>query len=203
MTNAQRRERTKAAIIGAAIDCFSNSDYLSVTMDDISEKSLYAKRTIYNYFPTKAAIIAEIFEQRLDELYNRELKAFERCTTAQGVISAFINELNSFTSENLGFMKMFWGIKDNFGENEEIPGDVMDRITVLNRKLIDMPASYLASKDRVGILAKYPPETIIHFISAVNKGIYLQYDKGNALRLHGPGLEDLKALMIECLSTTL
>lgn len=203
MTNAQRREKTKAAIVNAAIECFSNSSYPSVTMDDISEKSLYAKRTIYNYFPTKAAIIAEIFEQRLDELYNREQQAFERCTTAQGVITAFIGELNSFTSENLGFMKMFWGIKDSLQETDEIPEEVMNRIIYLNRKLIDMPASYLASKERVGILAKYPPETIIHFISAVNKGIYLQYDKGNALRLQGPGLEDLKALMIECLSTTL
>jgi len=203
MTNAQRKERTKAAIISAAIECFSNSAYQSVTMDDISEKSLYAKRTIYNYFPTKAAIIAEIFEQRLDELYSRELQAFERCTTAQGVISAFIGELSSFTSENLGFMKLFWGIKDKIDESEEIPEDIMNRITYLNRKLIDMPASHLASKARVGILAKYPPETVIHFISAVNKGIYLQYDKGNALRLQGPGLEDLKALMIESLSVTL
>lgn len=203
MTNAERRERTKAAIINAAIECFSKNTYTSVTMDDISQKSRVAKRTIYNYFPTKGAIIAEIFEQRLDDLYNREKQAFERCQTAQGVISSFIGELNRFTSENIGFMKLFWGIKPDLTDNEEIPEDVMARITYLNRKLIDMPASYLASKDRVGILTKYPPETIIHFISAVNKGIFLQYDKGNALRLHGPGLEDLKALMIECLSTTL
>ena len=62
MTYAKMRQKTRADIINAAKECFSNKPYEKVTMDEISEKSQYSKRTIYNYFPSKAAIMEEVSE---------------------------------------------------------------------------------------------------------------------------------------------
>ena len=198
MDHITRKERTKASIEAAAIDCFSHRGFNGVTMEEIAAKAELTKRTVYNHYPTKGALIASIFERRLEELYQLEQSALERCTTAREVIYTQFRVLSQFTKANYGFMQMFWSLKDNIN-NGDVPEDVLSHIVSLNRKLIDMPASHIASKELTGLLAAYTPEMIIHYISAINKGLFLQYDKENRLSLKGPTQDDLTAFALDCL----
>ncbi len=198
MNQEKRREKTRSLIEDAAIDLFASKSISSVTMEEVAERADITKRTVYNYYPTKAALIASIFERKLQELYNIEKAALEKCGTAQEVIYAQFRELNRFTKNNNRFMQTFWSLKDNIN-NEQVPAETLSNILALNRKLIDMPASYIASKELSGLLASYTPELIIHYISAVNKGLFLQYDKENRLSLKGPTLDDLTAFAMDCL----
>lgn len=198
MSQSTRKKHTRKRIEDAAIQCFSTRSFSNVTMDEIAENAGITKRTLYKYFPSKAALIASIFEKKLKELYIQEELALQQCASAEEVIHTQFMVLNSFTKNNFEFMKMFWSLKDNI-DNGEVPDETLARIITLNYKLIDMPASYIASKEFSGLLSSYSPEMIIHYISAINKGLFLQCDKEDKLRLKSPTLEKLTEFALDCL----
>lgn len=198
MTQQERKEQTKAAIEAVGILCFSERPFENVTMEEIAMRSRFTKRTVYNYYPTKASLIASIFERKLEELYDIEYKALSTCKTAREIIYAQTSVLNKFTKDNFRFMQMFWTLKNNINSGE-VPDSILNHIVSLNRKLIDMPVSFLEKTELTGFLAAYSPEMIIHYISAINKGMFLQYDKDNALHLDGPKQEELTAFAMDCL----
>ena len=86
MTQAERKERTRAQIEAAGIKCFSKKPFDAVTMEEIAAQAQYTKRTVYNYFPTKTSLLASIFENKLEALYSIELHTLEKCTSARDVI---------------------------------------------------------------------------------------------------------------------
>lgn len=56
-------DRKRAAIIQAAIDEFRASGYETTSMDRIAARAEVSKRTVYNHFPSKEALFAEILHQ--------------------------------------------------------------------------------------------------------------------------------------------
>ena len=76
---------------------------------------------------------------------------------------------------------------------------LVKNVISINRKLIDTPVRYLRKFELTGFLANYTPEVIIHYISAVNKGLVLQCDKENALCLNGPGKDLLTNFALDTL----
>ena len=198
MTQAERKERTRAQIEAAGIKCFSKKPFDAVTMEEIAAQAQYTKRTVYNYFPTKTSLLASIFENKLEALYSIELHTLEKCTSARDVIYVHAMELSKFTENNLNFMHMFWSLKDNIS-NSEVPEETLTHIISINRKLIDTPVRYLKKFELTGFLANSTPEVIIHYISAVNKGLVLQCDKENALCLNGPGKDLLTNFALDSL----
>ena len=48
MTQAERKERTRAQIEAAGIKCFSKKPFDAVTMEEIAAQAQYTKRTVYN-----------------------------------------------------------------------------------------------------------------------------------------------------------
>lgn len=59
-------ERKRAAIVEAAIDEFRASGYEATSMDRIAARAEVSKRTVYNHFPSKEALFAEILHQLWD-----------------------------------------------------------------------------------------------------------------------------------------
>lgn len=198
MKQNQRKAMTRAAIESAGIKCFSRGSFERTTIEEIAALAGLTKRTVYNYFPTKAALIASIFEHRLEALYQQELSALERCSSAREAIYVQFRTLHKFTLDNAAFMQMFWMLKDNINSGD-VPEEILEKIVTINRRLIDMPAGFIAKFERTGLLAAYSPEIIIHYISAINKGLFLQYDKENKLSLTGPAETDLAAFVLDCL----
>jgi TetR/AcrR family transcriptional regulator, regulator of autoinduction and epiphytic fitness len=56
-------DRKRNAIIEAAIDEFRASGYEATSMDRIATRAGASKRTVYNHFPSKEALFAEILHQ--------------------------------------------------------------------------------------------------------------------------------------------
>lgn len=56
----KKRERMRNIIIQAAKDTFTTQPYDSVNMDEISDKALLSRATLYNYFDTKETLYLEV-----------------------------------------------------------------------------------------------------------------------------------------------
>ena len=62
-TQAERREKTKGAIVKAAKRIFGERGFAAATMDDIAAGARVAKGAVYHHFLTKEAVFAAVFEQ--------------------------------------------------------------------------------------------------------------------------------------------
>lgn len=62
-TQAERREKTKSAILKTAKRIFGEYGFAATTMDEIAETARVAKGAVYHHFPTKEALFEAAFEQ--------------------------------------------------------------------------------------------------------------------------------------------
>jgi AcrR family transcriptional regulator len=62
-TQAERREKTQAAIVSAATRIFGERGFAATTMDDIAAAARVAKGAVYHHFSTKEALFEAVFEQ--------------------------------------------------------------------------------------------------------------------------------------------
>jgi AcrR family transcriptional regulator len=62
-TQAERREKTQAAIVNAATRIFGERGFAAATMDDIAAAARVAKGAVYHHFPTKEALFEAVFDQ--------------------------------------------------------------------------------------------------------------------------------------------
>ena len=62
-TQAERREKTRAAIVKAAKQILGTRGFAAATMDDIAAAARVAKGAVYHHFPTKEALFEAVFEQ--------------------------------------------------------------------------------------------------------------------------------------------
>ena len=60
---ARLTDRKRAAILDAAVAEFRQSGYETTSMDRIAAQAGVSKRTVYNHFPSKEALFAQILEQ--------------------------------------------------------------------------------------------------------------------------------------------
>ena len=64
----QRSEETRARILEAAIQCFSNAGYASASVDDICAQAGVSKGAFYHHFPSKQAIFLALLQDWLKTL---------------------------------------------------------------------------------------------------------------------------------------
>jgi AcrR family transcriptional regulator len=79
---AQRREATRSAIIGAATELFGTRGFEATTVDDIAQKAALAKGAVYHHFATKEAIFEVVFENASLELFEKVGEAARRAPDA-------------------------------------------------------------------------------------------------------------------------
>ena len=71
----RQTEQARRLIVGAATDCFLENGYIGTTMDDIAEKATVARRTIYNQFGSKAALLIAAIDDRVAGPEERSLES--------------------------------------------------------------------------------------------------------------------------------
>ncbi len=64
----RRKQETRKKIIEAARDLFDQQGFNATTMEQVAEKADVAKKTLYNHFPVKEAILAEFVRSALEAL---------------------------------------------------------------------------------------------------------------------------------------
>ncbi|WP_051376823.1 TetR/AcrR family transcriptional regulator [Burkholderia sp. WSM2232] len=75
---AQQRltDRKRVAVISAAIEEFLAAGFDGTSMDRIAARANVSKRTVYNHFPSKEALFAEILRQLWDASHAGETLAY-------------------------------------------------------------------------------------------------------------------------------
>ncbi|MGH8082351.1 MAG: TetR/AcrR family transcriptional regulator [Lysobacter sp.] len=63
---ARLTDRKRAAILDAAVAEFRQAGYDATSMDRVAASAGVSKRTVYNHFPSKEALFAQILQQLLD-----------------------------------------------------------------------------------------------------------------------------------------
>ena len=99
--SAKQKMETRQAIIRAATDLIIEKGFKAATMRAISRAAGVGDATIYNYFPTKEAILFAYYEDQLNVCIDK-LKAIEGFNefTLQEQLQAFFNtQLELFTPD--------------------------------------------------------------------------------------------------------
>src|ERR1700690_946539 len=71
LNNARRRKD----ILGRARTLFVRKGFEKTTMSEIARAARTAPRTVYNFFPTKIDVLAEILREGIESLMSAELAA--------------------------------------------------------------------------------------------------------------------------------
>jgi len=65
---AENKEKTRKAILEAALELFAKQGFYRTTTKAIARKAGIAEGTLFNYFPTKEDLALYFFEEELDEV---------------------------------------------------------------------------------------------------------------------------------------
>jgi len=65
---AEKKEKTRKAILRAALELFAKQGFYRTTTKAIARKAGIAEGTLFNYFPTKEDLALYFFEDELDEV---------------------------------------------------------------------------------------------------------------------------------------
>lgn len=84
---------TREAIFEAAMNLFSSRGFEATTIDEIAAASGVSKGTVFNYFPTKEAIVGYVAVQHLTWLVENRGTIMEGKTTARAKYEALFGTL--------------------------------------------------------------------------------------------------------------
>jgi TetR/AcrR family transcriptional regulator of autoinduction and epiphytic fitness len=82
-------DRKRAAILDAAVAEFRQSGYAATSMDRVAASAGVSKRTVYNHFPSKEALFAQILEQ----LWERSIDGLDLAYSKERPLRAQLLEL--------------------------------------------------------------------------------------------------------------
>lgn len=154
----RQTEQARQLIVGAAIDCFLENGYVGTTMDDIAEKAAVARRTIYNQFGSKAALLIAAINDRVVGSEERSLESDHDSVRAlddpRQMIEAFIEAHVGVVHRSLPLLKVTFEaaaidgeVAKEYERNEEyryqaqqVLIDALDRKGLLRT---DVPLDYL------------------------------------------------------------
>lgn len=179
MNNEQRKAINKLTIEQTATRLFSKYSYELVSMNDISREAGLSKRTVYKYFPSKYALLSSVFEKHQQNHHAALVQALSKCAAPKEKLTVAIRTTFNYTEENLSFMKLLWSVDD---ENPagDLPAELFERILGWNNIIFNYVADNLRDVRLKGAFAEYTAEMLVHYISAVNKGIFIQTSKGTS-----------------------
>lgn len=89
----RNKQRVTQRIIAAAVDLFKTKGYHQTTMDDVAERAEISRGTLFNYFPTKDALLLPWGQEILDGKIRPTLQAYLDTgpTTIQALQLLFTN----------------------------------------------------------------------------------------------------------------
>lgn len=154
----RQTEQARRLIVDAAIDCFLENGYVGTTMDDIAERAAVARRTIYNQFGSKAALLIAGINDRVVGSEERSLESDHDSVRAlddsRQMIEAFIEAHVGVVHRSLPLLKVTFEaaaidgeVAKEYERNEEYRYEAQQvLIDALHRKRLlrtDVPLDYL------------------------------------------------------------
>lgn len=91
----RRPSTTRALIVGAALDLFDRQGYEETSVDQVAESSHISRRTLFRYFPGKAAIAWGEFDVQIDGM-RRRLADIPAATPLRDALADALVSFNTF-----------------------------------------------------------------------------------------------------------
>lgn len=112
----KKKQRRQQRIFSTAIQLFQEKGFHATHMSDISKRAELAVGTLYNYYPSKNDLVAEIMEQKWHEMLDRNRRSNIRILLAgndavavlQGILRPFIDEILLIPKE--GWYEFFMAV---------------------------------------------------------------------------------------------
>lgn len=189
-----RAEAKRESILEAAIAVFSQGGFDASSMDMVAERAGASKRTVYNYFPSKDALLAAIADRFAREM--RELKdiAYEPMASLEAQLGRFVAaEIEVVRNER--WMGMVRLLVAAFTRSPDLARATISRTQVKGDPLVE----WVSSAVRDGKLAAPVPELAAAVFRAMLGGAYTW----PAVYGGGVGLEPSDSLRRELIETFL
>ncbi|HUI09715.1 MAG TPA: TetR/AcrR family transcriptional regulator [Bacteroidota bacterium] len=100
-TAEQMREKSRRAIVLAALELFARKGYSATTADAIARKAGISKGLIYSYFDSKQDILFGIFDEQMDRVFPRFFNEKDARPPHERLVSIINSWLELITNEPL------------------------------------------------------------------------------------------------------
>ncbi len=99
--NQEQKAQNRKAIIRAAADLVSENGFRSATMRGIAKAAGMGEATIYNYFPTKEAIIFAFYEDHLQDCIEalKQVESFNTYSLQEQLQALFSSSLDLYLGD--------------------------------------------------------------------------------------------------------
>ncbi|MCP3952324.1 MAG: TetR/AcrR family transcriptional regulator [Desulfobacterales bacterium] len=137
--SAQQKEETRRNIIAAAVDLMTARGFKAATMREIARSAGVGDATIYNYFPTKDAILYAYYQDHV-EIWIKRLRAredFHELTLAEQLQSAFETSLELYLPDREFVAESFKILFLALGQNYRHMQPVRERFGDMIRDLFE------------------------------------------------------------------
>ena len=165
----QREQRRLNEILNAAQEIFLKKGFYGATMNEIAERALISKFTIYQYFPGKDAILNEMLARGYSILTHVVEKKIAGIEDPKERIKTLIRAELEFFENRKEFFQMLLVERMNF-ENEvknEIVPTYMEHIRFIEKEL--------RKGMRQGVVRRVEPEDAAHMLFATMRAFALRW----------------------------
>lgn len=150
----KRKRQTRQKIIRIAIELFRRQGFQVTTMDQIATKADIARKTLYNHFPVKEAIVEAYVRDQSMDLASTTLKSLDRYPDTASRLQAALDTAYAWVEDNpeltgicLGYrMKNMWcGNGSGSGETgtQGLMADILRRGQQTGEIRTDIPVKLL------------------------------------------------------------
>ena len=96
----RKKKETRQKIVKVAMDLFQNQGFNHTTMEQIADETDIARKTLYNYFPVKEAIVDEYVRGISQELAGETFETIQNLPDTKSRLLAALNHAYGWVENN-------------------------------------------------------------------------------------------------------
>jgi AcrR family transcriptional regulator len=153
VARADATRRRRAAILDAALECFSTLGYDQTTLADIRARAGASTGSIYHHFGSKEQIAASLYLEGIRQTQQAGLEALLRTRTGRTGIAAQVGAYIDWVVDHPAMSRFLFGMRHApfLGETDEAT------IGELNRDVLERAATWVAERVEAGELPDIEP----------------------------------------------
>lgn len=133
------------SLVRAAMQLFERNGYRNTTIDEIADAAGMAKPTLYQYVPSKSALLEQIFSTVLERL-DEDLERIRSTSSSQEQVLLLVQGMIGAGTELQPYFRIF------FGEELELSPETRRHFRQWARRVTEGVSSVLAEAQAAGVV---------------------------------------------------